>query len=294
MEDRYNVAKDLAPDAHLFAVYDGHGDGRVSGLLSTYVPTRIAQGLLQQQQQQKKDVDARDDSRAEIDRVLAEALQSVDDMGERMWGATEDGSPPQLTGSTACLALLIDRPSGERDLHLANVGDSRAILCVGSGSAGGKNKNRAVQLTRDHKPGEARELTRITKAGGFVSKVFGIHRVMGSLSLSRALGDWHLRPYVVPTPDAFHRQLHGEELYLILATDGLWDVLKNEEVCNIADRVMQMERDVESAGSKLPFTVSRALVEEAKRRGSGDNITVMWVDLRGEGASSPSGVVVPV
>ena len=82
--------------------------------------------------------------------------------GQRAWAC----------GSTLA-ALLVTR----RSLTVANVGDSRAVLC---------RAGAALPLSRDHKPKVAAERQRILAAGGFI--VDG--RVNGDLSLSRALGDF--------------------------------------------------------------------------------------------------------
>lgn len=80
---------------------------------------------------------------------------------------------PIHAGCTAIVAVLIGRT-----LTIANAGDSRAVLC----RAGGRTE----ALSIDHKPHQDREMSRITKAGGFVNQ-FG--RVNGNLNLSRSIGD---------------------------------------------------------------------------------------------------------
>jgi len=69
---------------------------------------------------------------------------------------------------------------------------------------------------------------RIAAAGGRVFFNGGL-RVMGMLATTRAIGDHDLRPYgVVPTPDVVKYERTGQEEYLVLASDGLWDVMSNE------------------------------------------------------------------
>ena len=81
--------------------------------------------------------------------------------------------PGYDSGCTAVVALIRDR-----DLYVANAGDSRCVLCRGG---------KAVDLSVDHKPEDDEELARIKKAGGMVS--FD-GRVNGGLNLSRALGEY--------------------------------------------------------------------------------------------------------
>ena len=114
------------------------------------------------------------------------------------------------TGTTAVVAVIADS-----QLHVANVGDSNAVLSFADGSA------RA--LTVEHKPNLPSERARIEALDGglvTVSQRNGIARVQGQLAVSRALGDFHLEPYVTSEPstvtvDLTSAEGNGPE-YLIL------------------------------------------------------------------------------
>jgi protein phosphatase 1G len=123
-------------------------------------------------------------------------------------------------GCTAVVALL-----RQNQLYVANAGDSRAVLS--------RNGN-ALALSQDHKPGHVEERERIVKAGGFLSEIGGITRVNGNLNLSRAIGDLRyknnaeLHPaaqIITAEPDIEHISLQSEDRFLILACDGIWDVM---------------------------------------------------------------------
>lgn len=128
------------------------------------------------------------------------------------------------TGPAAgCTAVCAAIRNGK--LVVANAGDSRCIL-----SRGGT----AVALTEDHKPTDPDEYARIAKAGGFVAD----GRVNGSLNLSRALGDLEYKQskdlppeeqMVTAAPDISQEELHEEDEFIILACDGIWDVLTNQD-----------------------------------------------------------------
>jgi protein phosphatase 2C len=128
-----------------------------------------------------------------------------------------------------------------------------------------------MQMTSDHKPDVEFETKRITKSGGYVSNVNGIPRVMGNLSLSRSLGDWYMRPYVIPHPGVSRWKLRGDEQYLLLATDGIWDVVSSAEACSVLDS---------NGGLETPEKGMLALTALARERFSQDNITVLVVDMR--------------
>jgi len=88
-------------------------------------------------------------------------------------------------------------------------------------------------------------------------------RVDGILALSRALGDNDLQPHVTYQPDVYYVDLLPDDKLLILACDGLWDVVSNEEAVAIA------------LSYKTPAQAATALRDYAHGLGSGDNISVV-------------------
>lgn len=93
-----------------------------------------------------------------------------------------------VAGTTALIALI-----DSTKLIVANVGDSRGVLC--------DHKSRTIPLSFDHKPQSAREHKRIQEAGGFIA-FKGVWRVSGILATSRAMGDFPLKPnLVIANPD---------------------------------------------------------------------------------------------
>ncbi|KAG7215609.1 hypothetical protein INR49_022135 [Caranx melampygus] len=121
-------------------------------------------------------------------------------------------------GTTCLVALLSDK-----ELTVANVGDSRGVLCDKDGNA--------IPLSHDHKPYQLKERKRIKKAGGFIS-FNGSWRVQGILAMSRSLGDYPLKNLnvVIPDPDIMSFDLNKlQPEFMILASDGLWDTFSNEE-----------------------------------------------------------------
>jgi serine/threonine protein phosphatase PrpC len=82
-------------------------------------------------------------------------------------------------------------------------------------------------MSVDHKPNSREERSRIEDAGGVVVWA-GTWRVGGVLAVSRAFGDRPLKRYVIPTPDIRDESLTQDDDCLILASDGLWDVVSNQ------------------------------------------------------------------
>lgn len=170
-----------------------------------------------------------------------------------------------MVGSTAVVALV-----GKKRLWIGNCGDSRAVLCRNS---------RAIQLTDDHKPEREDEAERVEKAGGQVLYWNG-HRVMGVLAMSRAIGDHGLRPYVIPEPEISVVARTEDDDLLLLASDGLWDVMSNQEAANLAMRCLRRARDKGASRKASVRIAASVLTKAAVDRGSKDNVTVVIVDLK--------------
>jgi len=163
-------------------------------------------------------------------------------------------------GTTAVVAVL----SG-RHLLVANAGDSRAVLYC---------NDEIIPMSHDHKPESTAERDRIETLGGKVRYSWGLWRVQGVLATSRSLGDRLLKPFVIASPDVREFFLPAElpNAFLVLATDGLWDVMSNQDV---QSSIRQW-----SAKGLSVNKMAEHLAETAFNLGSGDNITVMVADLR--------------
>ncbi|XP_040377243.1 probable protein phosphatase 2C 12 [Oryza brachyantha] len=139
-----------------------------------------------------------------------------------------------FSGTTAVCAI-----KQGKDLVVANLGDSRAVLATMSETG----YLQAVQLTVDHKPSVPEEAARIKRSEG---RVFGLKDEPGvmrvwlpaenspGLAMARSLGDFRLKRHgVISTPEVTSRRVSAADLFIVLATDGVWDVLSNEEVVSI-------------------------------------------------------------
>jgi protein phosphatase 1L len=214
----------------LFGVFDGHGGSRAA----EYVKKHLFDNLL-------KHPKFIDDTKL----AIAEAYKQTD----QDYLKTEI-SQSRDAGSTASTAVLV----GDR-LLVANVGDSRAVICRGG---------KAVALSTDHKPNRTDERQRIENAGGVVMWA-GTWRVGGVLAVSRAFGDRLLKQYVVADPEIQEDTIKEGVDFLVLASDGLWDVVSNQDAVSMVATIP----DAEEAATKL--------TGEAFRRGSADNITCVIV-----------------
>nr|POE56074.1 putative protein phosphatase 2c 8 [Quercus suber] len=165
-------------------------------------------------------------------------------------------------------------------------------ILVEEGESNGEELERAVlfsggvafALSRDHKPDRPDELKRIEAAGGKVINWNG-HRVLGVLTTSRSIGDHCLRPYVISKPEVTVTKRSNNDEFLILASDGLWDVISNEVACQIVKRCLEgrlrrKSLEVEVENESRAAEAAAVLTELAMARGSKDNISVIVVELR--------------
>lgn len=236
MEDRHIEVGmlDGKPTDSLFCVFDGHGGSRASEFCTERVPELLLESAAYR--------------KGNVERALVEAFLKTDD--EFLDVAAQRHLPD---GTTAVCALIRGT-----EVHVANAGDSRAIIVQRMG--------KVEPLSHDHKPNRPDEMARIKAHGGGVY-FHGVWRVQGILAVSRAIGDRNLKAYVTAEPDVVRREITPADKYLVLATDGLWDVMSNEEVGEVL------------VGMADPQEAAARLVEYAFNRGSTDNITVVVIDL---------------
>lgn len=159
--------------------------------------------------------------------------------------------------SGACVVTALIRVVGDkRYLVVANAGDSRAVI----------SRNSAVsRLTFDHKPTDEGEAKRVIAGGAFIRD----GRVNGMIGITRALGDHTMKQWIISTPHVTVLELQSTDEFLILACDGVWDVVKDED----AIAFLKEKGDVPAA------TLAKALAVEALKRGSQDNVSVIVVRL---------------
>lgn len=262
MEDAVSVREAFAAGegrCDFYGVFDGHGCSHVAEACRDRMHDLLADEL----------ADGPGDDAAAWTGAMERAFARMD--GEVSSSSSATAPAPSAScrcdahkcdhvGSTAVVAVVEDRR-----VVVSSVGDSRAVLC----RAGGQ----AVPLTSDHKPDRPDELARIEAAGGRVIFWEGA-RVLGVLAMSRAIGDGYLKPYVSAVPEVAVVERAEEDECLILASDGLWDVVSNDAACEVARACLRRGRD------KWCLEAATLLTKLALARRSADNVSVVVVDLR--------------
>ncbi|WFD31020.1 protein-serine/threonine phosphatase [Malassezia sp. CBS 17886] len=271
MEDAHAAVLDLedkagaAPDERVsfFAVYDGHGGANVARYSGRTLHSRLLE--LPEFKERRWE--------AALQRAF---LKTDEDLRSDPVYAND------TSGCTAVAALLVPGVdanadgSGTREVLVANAGDSRCVL----GLAG-----EAKPLSFDHKPGNPEEHSRILNAGGFVE----FDRVNGNLALSRAIGDFEFKQntalpaeqqIVTADPQVISHKYTGEEEFVVLACDGIWDCLTNQQVVDLVRRGIAQGKELDTITEDI---IDRCLAPDAEVGGIGcDNMTLLIVGLLGD------------
>ncbi|CAD5214892.1 unnamed protein product [Bursaphelenchus okinawaensis] len=251
MEDSHTQLLSCPDDekAAFFAVYDGHGGARVAQFAGMHLHKRV--------------VGNEDFAKGDIASAIRNGFLKIDEDLRN-----DEETKEQMSGTTAVTVLIKDGK-----IYCGNAGDSRAVLC---------EQGKAIPLSFDHKPTNDEETQRIVAAGGWVEA----GRVNGNLALSRALGDFifktgeHIKPeeqVVTAYPDVVEVELTRDHEFIVLACDGVWDVLTNEQVVWFVRNRLASGVTPDKICEEL---LNRCLAPDCEMTGVGcDNMTVVLVCL---------------
>ncbi|KAH8408783.1 hypothetical protein KR215_012227, partial [Drosophila sulfurigaster] len=250
MEDSHTHILSLPgdPGTAFFAVYDGHGGATVA----QYAGKHLHKFVIKRPEYNTND----------IAKALKQAFLDIDYEMQHNEPCGE-----QMAGSTAVVVLVKDNM-----LYCANAGDSRAIASI---------NGQLETLSVDHKPNNEAESKRIIEGGGWVE----FNRVNGNLALSRALGDFVFKrankkpedQIVTAYPDVETRQVQQDWEFIVLACDGIWDVMSNEEVLQFCRTRIGLGMQPEEICEEL---MNHCLAPDCQMGGlGGDNMTVVLVCL---------------
>lgn len=247
MEDAHHVRTGLGEqlnDWSFFAVFDGHAGATVS----SHCADELLDCIISSEEFKESD----------FPQGIRTGFLKLDN---RLRAKPEFACGKDKAGSTAVCALV-----SPKQFYIANCGDSRAVLC---------RSGKPTFSTRDHKPILPSEKERIQNAGGTVM----IQRVNGSLAVSRALGDYEYKSVegrgpceqlVSPEPEVFVQDRDEEnDEFLVLACDGIWDVMSNEDVCDYIRSLLLLTDDLEA--------ITNQVIDTCLYKGSRDNMSIVLV-----------------
>jgi len=219
---------------------------------------------------------------SEISKNLKESFYKIDNDLLK----SKQSFDTEKSGSTVCVGIL-----NSKNLILANIGDSRAILCS-------YNKSwKSSQLTKDHKPKDKSEYKRIIASGGTVSRMINVekneeeigpYRVWDKtqdkgpgLAMSRSIGDGQAKNLgVLAEPDIFEYTLNEGDKFIVCASDGIWEYLSNDNVMNIIKDIYEKEGKAEDACDLLVKKASEEWKKENNKTMDDISCAILFLNVK--------------
>lgn len=237
-QDRHDISENSR--YKILAIYDGHGGSIVSEFLKKYANKILIKELM-------KDRNICSSGRRAYN-LIAKKLHNT------------YGNNIDRIGSTS-LHIIIDKHA--RSFSVINTGDCKSVICYTNGSI--------KQLNCEHKPNKCLEKQRIEKLGGKIKMYTGgIYRIKG-MAVSRSFGDYNVAPFLTHNPTIKNWESLKNVKFIILASDGLWDVNTNKDVTSF----ITLKLDPNRNKSTNPTKIISDLIHNAYSKGSMDNITAI-------------------
>jgi len=261
MEDAHTVELELPgrPGVSFFAVFDGHGGKTVAQASGPLILSKIVDTEAYKSGDQSPEV---------LGEALTQGLFSLDTAIKSKFPALAAGH--DRSGSTVITAFTTPK-----HIVIGNCGDSRALVA---------RNNAVLFASDDHKPSNAGEMKRIQEAGGYVE----MNRVCGNLAVSRALGDFEFKDRpdlpaekqkICCHADVTVLDRNDADEFLLLACDGIWDVISNEGIVIFVNYYLERGRK--------PEEIVELILDYCLDMGSKDNMSAMIVLLPGAKKANP-------
>ena len=281
IEDFHSIH--LHPSHQYYGVFDGHMGNLASKYAASVFYHEVQAGL-----GNHIATDDRAGWKCEVEQTMKDIFEKVH---QNLLRAVTNRAVAAMdqSGTTATFVYVT-----EEALIVASVGDSRAIV-----SSMDENRElKALQLTKDHVASDPSEKELVESRGGRVDPGEQVARVEGKLAITRSLGDAALARYlsrephvVAMTKKELYDNVCGElsfPCFVVLASDGLWDVMSNQEVIDMVAEEIESFEDIEAEDENddddweelgVFQKAAERLTHEAYVRGSTDNIGVCVVAI---------------
>lgn len=274
MEDVHTYIANFAErvDWGYFAIFDGHAGKDTARWCGNNLHT-----LLEEEIDRNSDegsppptpIRGKDDLREDLYKCFVKADELIEKSGQGKSGCTaavavlrweSDNEEPVSHTKSQDGGKFDFKPTKnhKRLLYTSNVGDLRIVLC---------RAGQAYRLSYDHKATDTHEINRIEDNGGLVLK----NRVNGVLAVTRSLGDTYMKLLVIGVPFTTATEITADDEFIIIACDGLWDVVSDKHACKLAAESFKQ--------GYSPLQVAKKLCQFAIELSTTDNVTVMVVQL---------------
>jgi len=271
MEDRHIIypylnrliGNETEKEYSIFGIYDGHGGVRAAEYISTHLHVNLINELINPSEESKQGIEVEEGvelTEEEKEDLLHKSIikKTFLKTNENFFDFLARQSLADTCGSTAVIALIRDRM-----MYICWAGDSEATLFKKNGDN--------IVLCKTHKANSETEKMRIEELGGFIQDVNGVQRLNGILAVTRSFGDSRFKRFVTSEPEIVAHKLDGNEDFLILACDGLWDVMTAKDVGEFVPQFLAEN------GKEHREKVSEALTKKAIDLNSSDNVSVITI-----------------
>jgi serine/threonine protein phosphatase PrpC len=281
IEDFHSIH--LHASVQFYGIFDGH----TGNLASKYVASKLYEQLVMRlpdlHTYTTEEVNTpTQDWKVEVQQNISQAFREIHEGFLEAVSLSSSPSHMDQSGTTATALLVTDEV-----IIVSSLGDSRAVLS----STNTDGTVSAIQLTKDHVASDPAERKLVLERGGSTSSSGGtgtnsIARVNGTLAITRSIGDANLAPLLSREPHVVSwtrgeiRKQCGTPCFVVLASDGLWDVMSNQEAVDMVVQVMESYDATDSVSWNNGGAFQEAaeiLAIDAYVRGSTDNIGVCVV-----------------
>ncbi|EAS02734.4 protein phosphatase 2C containing protein (macronuclear) [Tetrahymena thermophila SB210] len=247
MEDRYCALlqqKQNQFKESFFGVFDGHKNYEISNFLKN----NLYQSIQTQNSYEQNIKESIIQASLMLDKEIQEMIKVRNLKG----------------GSTALCALIRNKT-----INLLNVGDSIAAIVSYDGIR---------QINEQHRPSNPKEQEILIQKGAVLLERSGVSRINGELAISRSFGDNEFKEFITSMPDVYSFDIQSNDQYLLLATDGFWDVINLEEANYFIKQWEVEKQDRENIDNLSSFLINQACTKITNFKK--DNMTVLVVDLQ--------------
>ncbi|CAD8066131.1 unnamed protein product [Paramecium sonneborni] len=242
-EDRFVAIPNLNQNQEIqffYAIYDGHAGHSVSSILENELHEYL-----------KQDCNFEDNLEKAI-------INSFEKMNQYILDRQDENQ--NLGGSTALCVI-----NKHKELYVVNLGDSGCVLIT--------DENKIEKLNLEHKLNREDEFKRVEQIATILDR-HSIPRINGELAVTRAFGDKkHRQSGLIAVPEIKVHKIQVNDKYLILASDGFWDIIKNEE----------LQKLIENWNKKEIDQLAQYLLDKASSKNTNykkDNMTLIVVDIQ--------------
>ena len=262
MEDFHCIKQALGkrPNLSYFAIFDGHGGKDVASFLSINLHHFLIDEI--------NNINFGTNDEENISNIIHSIKSAFMKIDQNILSNENFAND---VGSTATLIFIYYNNLNENILNNNNDNGNknveRTLICANIGDSNGYliTKSNISQITKPHKCEDTSEVQRIKGTGGIVFQ----GRIFGKLILTRTLGDKEMKKYgVIPVPDFYTKKIEKDDLFVIIASDGIWDVINEEELYKMGN-----EKELSSE------IFSKKIMDLAKERDTRDNSSCIVIKL---------------